>query len=251
MSPTGDLLAGSHVHGDFEWPWPAWVARAAAVLPVATAFVAVWQRDAFWPVESGTVFAAVAVLPWLVEAVTLRHLPRWLFTGVVLAGVLGLVADPVEIDMSAFLLVFLAAEIACTASLRTGIAVALAAEAVLLYVEVFGIYDDSFPWVMGIAFGWAGGAAVGLQFRLLQESKASAAASAERAAVEERQRIAREVHDVVAHSLSAVMLHLTGVRRELETGGDPAEAASALREAEEVGREALADIRRTVGLLGP
>ena len=42
----------------------------------------------------------------------------------------------------------------------------------------------------------------------------------EHAAAAERARIARDVHDVVAHSLTVVMLHLTGARRALAT--DPA-----------------------------
>ena len=46
------------------------------------------------------------------------------------------------------------------------------------------------------------------------------------------------------------MLHLTAARRDLETGGDVAEAVEALREAERVGRQAVSDVRRTVGLLG-
>jgi signal transduction histidine kinase len=76
------------------------------------------------------------------------------------------------------------------------------------------------------------------------------AAREQQAVLEERQRIAREVHDVVAHSLSVTMLHLTAARRDLEDGGDTADAVEALREAERVGRQAVSDVRRTVGLLG-
>ena len=57
----------------------------------------------------------------------------------------------------------------------------------------------------------------------------------EHAASEERARIARDVHDVVAHSLTVVMLHLTGARRVLAT--DPQAADEALARAESVGRE--------------
>ncbi|ONF61744.1 sensor histidine kinase, partial [Amycolatopsis keratiniphila] len=65
----------------------------------------------------------------------------------------------------------------------------------------------------------------------------------------ERQRIAREVHDVVGHSLSITLLHLTGARHALQQDRDVDEAIEALTEAEQVGRAAMADIRRTVGLL--
>src|SRR5260370_23167810 len=64
-----------------------------------------------------------------------------------------------------------------------------------------------------------------------------------------RQRIAREVHDVVAHSLSITLLHLTGARRSLQEDRDVDEAVDALTEAERVGRTAMAEIRGTVGLL--
>ena len=69
----------------------------------------------------------------------------------------------------------------------------------------------------------------------------------ERRGGRERARIAREVHDVVAHSLTVVMLNLTGARRALAT--DPAGADEALARAEEVGRDSLDSIRQVMGLL--
>ena len=69
----------------------------------------------------------------------------------------------------------------------------------------------------------------------------------EHAASEERARIARDVHDVVAHSLTVVMLHLTGARRVLAT--DPQAADEALARAESVGRDSLESIRQVMGLL--
>jgi signal transduction histidine kinase len=66
----------------------------------------------------------------------------------------------------------------------------------------------------------------------------------------ERQRLAREIHDLVAHSLAVTMLHLTGARLALKDA-ETDEAIDALDEAERAGREAMAEIRRTVGLLGP
>jgi signal transduction histidine kinase len=56
----------------------------------------------------------------------------------------------------------------------------------------------------------------------------------------------------VAHSLSVTMLHLTAARRSLEEDREAGidEAINALRDAESLGREAMTDIRTTVGLLG-
>lgn len=67
------------------------------------------------------------------------------------------------------------------------------------------------------------------------------------AAVAERQRIAHDVHDVVGHSLTVMLLNVAGARRVLP--GDPETAAEALDRAERAGRESLESVRAIVGLL--
>ena len=66
---------------------------------------------------------------------------------------------------------------------------------------------------------------------------------AEQAAAAERARIARELHDIVAHHLSVVVLHAAGARAA--GGADPA----TLAEIEQSGRQALTDTRRLFGVL--
>jgi signal transduction histidine kinase len=69
-----------------------------------------------------------------------------------------------------------------------------------------------------------------------------------RAAVaEERRRIARELHDVVAHSVSVMTVQAGGVRRLLRQ--DQAREREALLAIEETGRTALAEMRRLLGIL--
>ncbi|HMJ36212.1 MAG TPA: histidine kinase [Baekduia sp.] len=67
------------------------------------------------------------------------------------------------------------------------------------------------------------------------------------AAGEERQRIARELHDTVAHGVVVMVVQAQGARRILEQ--DPDRAREALRAIEETGHTALAELRRSLGLL--
>ena len=70
---------------------------------------------------------------------------------------------------------------------------------------------------------------------------------AEAAALEERTRIAGELHDVVAHALSAMTVQASAARRLSER--DPARARDAFATVENTGREALAELRRLLGVL--
>jgi signal transduction histidine kinase len=73
------------------------------------------------------------------------------------------------------------------------------------------------------------------------------AAAADAAALEERTRIAGELHDVVAHALSAMTVQASAARRMSER--DPARAEAAFSVVETTGREALTELRRLLGVL--
>jgi signal transduction histidine kinase len=60
---------------------------------------------------------------------------------------------------------------------------------------------------------------------------------------------AREFHDLVGHTLSVTMLHMTAVRMSLDDG-EIGEALESLSEAQRTGREAMREMRQTVALLG-
>jgi signal transduction histidine kinase len=67
------------------------------------------------------------------------------------------------------------------------------------------------------------------------------------AALAERARIAREMHDIVAHSLSVIVVQADGGR--YVAADDPAAAVDALTGIAAIGREALADVRGLLGML--
>jgi signal transduction histidine kinase len=243
----------SHQHFGEKLDFPLWAPGGAAVMAVILGVAVASDRGAIASPGWATVFVGLAALPWVLDItlylLTGRGIPVPLFVLVVLGGVLGLVLDPVELDFAPFFLVLLAAEMATRLRPVAGAAVMVASMAVMVGAEGFDRYDGAFIWVVGIALGWAGGFGLQMNLRLLLEMKASQATLVEKAAADERQRIAREIHDVIAHTLSVTMLHLTGARLALERG-DRDDAVAALRDAEQMGRESLGDIRRTVGVLG-
>jgi signal transduction histidine kinase len=71
-----------------------------------------------------------------------------------------------------------------------------------------------------------------------------------RAAVEEeRRRIARELHDVVAHHVSVMTLHAGALERRLRTVEVPPELVDAATEVRVTGQEAMQELRHLLGLL--
>jgi signal transduction histidine kinase len=92
---------------------------------------------------------------------------------------------------------------------------------------------------------WLAGVFVHARRRAVWLAARSAASQrqAEQAAAAERARIARELHDIVAHHLSVVVLHAAGARAS--GGADPA----TLAEIEHSGRQALTETRRLFGVL--
>jgi signal transduction histidine kinase len=102
------------------------------------------------------------------------------------------------------------------------------------------------PWLAGLAIRFRRereGVLVRRAVTLEQEQEEKARA----AVAEERARIARELHDVVAHALSIMVLQARGGRRAMRT--DSAMASEAFDTIEATGTEALAEMRRLVGVL--
>jgi signal transduction histidine kinase len=117
------------------------------------------------------------------------------------------------------------------------------------------IYDPGdviWPAVFFAAIPWLVGRTLRTHTLLARElaEKAERAAHAReeeehRAVAAERSRIARELHDVVAHNLSVMVVQASAARRVLER--DPEQAAEAAELIRRTGREALAELRHVFG----
>jgi signal transduction histidine kinase len=84
--------------------------------------------------------------------------------------------------------------------------------------------------------------------RLLVELEASRAAEARAAGLAERQRLAREMHDVLAHSLSGLILQLEAARMLADDPADP-RLRQTVDRAHQLGKAGLDEARRAIGLL--
>ena len=114
------------------------------------------------------------------------------------------------------------------------------AELILIPVE-FGI-----AWAAGYALRMRGEQVEAAETRAARAEREREAA-ARVAVAEERARIARELHDIVAHAMSVMVLQVGAVRHKLPPGRE--EDRDALGRVERAGRTALAEMRRLLGAM--
>jgi len=124
-----------------------------------------------------------------------------------------------------------------------------AAAMVLFAVEWTWIKPDPGwgAWLAGGTFTFLAGLLLRHQFDLVEQLRAAQAGLESKARAEERNRISRDLHDIIAHTLTVSLLHVMSARLAVEH--DPADAARSLAEAERLGRESLAEVRAVVGML--
>ena len=137
---------------------------------------------------------------------------------------------------------------------RIGLAVVLGSVATVVYEDPAHTKGELVFIPLLFALAWLVGLA--LRERVEQTEAAEArAALAERerelaarvAVAEERARIARELHDIVAHAVSVMVLQVGAVRHRLP--GTLGQDRDALEDVEQAGRTALAEMRRLLGAM--
>jgi signal transduction histidine kinase len=236
-----------------DYDYPVGVMLFGHIGMVVVSCIAVAQRDGFvppgWALLFGLVAATAPIVGDMLEPDSMRM--RLIMGLVVLVATSLLLVRPPDMafDFAPLVLVLMVGEVAAMTTFSVSVGALAAAAATLTAFAFAGDLDGVLYYLAAVVLGWIIGRLLLTQLRLLHQERAAQAIQAEQAATSERQRIAREVHDVVAHSLSVTLLHLTAARRALEQDRDIDEAVDALTDAERLGREAMADIRRTVGLL--
>jgi signal transduction histidine kinase len=129
----------------------------------------------------------------------------------------------------------------------------IAAAAVVDY-QTTAAFSDFFWTTLILTLAWFFGVALGTRTEQARElslrveaAERDRTVAAERATAEERSRIARELHDVVAHSVSVMVVQASGVRRLLKE--DQEREREALVSVEQIGRQALTEMRRMLGVM--
>ena len=135
-----------------------------------------------------------------------------------------------------------------------GLALALGVEALVAYKDPKGNLGAFIPTSIVLAILWTIAFALGRKFQEADEARERASRAerereerARTAVTEERARIARELHDVVGHSVSLMTVQASAVRRLLRP--EQQRERESLLIVEQTGREALAEMRRMVGVL--
>jgi signal transduction histidine kinase len=209
-------------------------AGVTAAVVAATSVPLLWRRR--WPLGVLVAVAATLVLP---RALTQVALPLWGGFGPLVFALYSAghwAARPKD----ALALLVPAATLAVLGMELPGFA-------------TYGQYAFSVPVLL---LGWAVGQGMRRWRRLtlmlrgaLDELAATEQVRAAAAVADERARMARELHDVVAHSVSVMVVQAGSAR--LGMAEDPAASAAALRAVERTGRQALVEMQHLLGLLRP
>jgi signal transduction histidine kinase len=202
------------------------------------------------PGSTGELLLAVAAAIGLVLSATIDWLPRAAIAVFVTAALTTAMWREGNLEVALFLSVLATLFSAWHLGSLTKALLVMGAAAVAPIVVSHMIPEEEIawtPWAAADVLMFVLGRNLRRQRVLIEELDAARVALAEQAVADERQRIARDLHDVAGHTLATVLLHVTGARHVLRRDLDEAERA--LVQAETVGRGSLDQIRLTVASL--
>jgi signal transduction histidine kinase len=253
--------------------WTRWPSREALVRKGATRprrllgwvtrslvlALLLWGAFNSSPVRGWGVLGAVAgillsaVVAWALFRTTLEHR---LWPSLALYGLLLAIAAAAQAADFRVVALVLWCGCAITALERLPIAAALPVTVIALALYA-AVNDDVWLTTLATTAGLAlagyvlrlDAEARGNAQRLLNQERAARAAEAESAALAERARIAREIHDVLAHSLSAQLVHLEAARLLIEGGADRDQILERVVAARGMARDGLAETRQALSAL--
>jgi signal transduction histidine kinase len=191
------------------WPQADEVRRLVPAFALAIAIVAAvtdpkWSADLILAAPPVAVFAVWTYGP---------RAPLWAVSLAVVCPVV-VAQRSGQLEPLLFEVVLLAFVVGCWAPSQAE-AVALGLLALVAPVGASVIQDPSIfvgIWLIGIAFPWLIGRAAARQWQLANQLVAIRRELAEHALLDERRRIARDVHDLVGHGLASVMRGLDSTR---------------------------------------
>ncbi|MBB6434200.1 sensor histidine kinase [Streptomyces candidus] len=259
----------SRVRGLRASPWPAGRAADAAVTLAAVLLVTVWTLVAM---RYETETAGRALIGWALTAVgcgALYFRRRWPVAVAVVTLLACAAYYPLNVYDGPLMVTFALALYTASAEGRLVPAVALAAATLLAVGFGEAGRSEGHRQVDNVSLAMLAGWLISLvalgrvqhtraAYLHEVEQRALAAereqeARARQSATEERLRIARELHDVLGHSISLINVQSSAVLHKLGKGPDPAVALAAAEEAltavKATSKDALRELRSTLGML--
>lgn len=225
---------------DFSARWARWVSLAGFAVLLGIALTPLRPNPATAATAATVTMAASVMLVW-------RRRPLLLYAALATAGV-AVLSYAKSYQVCWFTVCLVGVWCGLTGK-RRDTALFLGGTITLFIVEWVWISPDPgwAAWIGGVILSTMLGLLVRQQAELVARLREAQAGLAEQARTEERNRIGRELHDVIAHTLTVALLHVTSARLAVEH--DPADAARSLAEAERLSRESLEEVRLAVGML--
>ncbi|WP_394618605.1 sensor histidine kinase [Lentzea sp. JNUCC 0626] len=194
---------------------------------------------------------ALSMLPALLVRLAWRDMPGWLLLAWL--AIPTLIGDIAVVTHTSTMVLIIGMVVVAASSTRRTDTIALTLCMFSPFV-VWALDTNSWHrgigawlWSGGLLLGWVLGRLAGEQQTLIAELERTRSELADAAVIADRQRIARDLHDMVGHSFSVVLLHLAGARMNLSA--HPDEAVKALQQAETVGREGMDELRQALVLM--